>query len=112
MKSITALFLIVFTLYSPLIDAEEVKPTKSTIVHPEWYLIFTYQTLRAVPGKVLFFSGEAVVIFGFLIAVAFWIFVPFLDRKSQQGIASKLFTIIGVIVSLYIVIMSFIAYLA
>jgi hypothetical protein len=25
-------------LYSPLIDAEEVKPTKSTIVHPEWYL--------------------------------------------------------------------------
>ncbi len=80
-------------------------------VHPEWYLIFTYQTLKSVPGKILFFSGEALVIFGFLIGVLFWISVPFLDRKSQRGIPSKLFTIIGILVVLYIAIMSLIAYL-
>ncbi len=28
----------VFILYYPFIEAEEVKPTKSMIVHPEWYL--------------------------------------------------------------------------
>jgi hypothetical protein len=28
----------VFTLYSSFIEAEELKPTKSKIVHPEWYL--------------------------------------------------------------------------
>jgi cytochrome b6 len=91
--------------------ADPLAPTPPGI-HPEWYLIFTYQTLKSVPGKVLFFSGEAVVIFGFLIGVAFWIFVPFLDRKSQQAIPSKLFNIIGIVVVIYIVIMSLIAYLA
>ena len=28
----------VFILYYPFIEAEEVNPTKSMIVHPEWYL--------------------------------------------------------------------------
>lgn len=32
------LFLMIFTLSSSFIEAEGVKPTKSMIVHPEWYL--------------------------------------------------------------------------
>ncbi|HDP99655.1 MAG TPA: cytochrome bc complex cytochrome b subunit [bacterium] len=79
-------------------------------VHPEWYLIFTYQTLKSVPGKILLFPGDAVVIFGFLVGVIFWIFVPFLDRKSQQGVPSKQFTIIGIIIVIYILTMTILAY--
>lgn len=80
-------------------------------VHPEWYLIFTYQTLKMAPSKLLFFAGEAVVIFVFLLGAIFWIFVPFFDRHSQRGVDSKIFTIIGILIVLYITIMSILAYL-
>ncbi len=80
-------------------------------VHPEWYLIFTYSTLKLAPAKILFMEGEALVTLGFLAGAIFWVCVPFLDRKSQKGIPSKLFTIIGLIVVLYVAVMTVIAYL-
>lgn len=80
-------------------------------VHPEWYLIFTYATLKLAPAKILIFEGEAVVIIGFLIGAVLCILVPFLDRKSQLGIPSKLFTVIGVLVVLYMAVMTVVAYL-
>jgi cytochrome b6 len=89
--------------------ADPLLPTPPGI-HPEWYLIFTYQTLKSVPANILFFPGDAVVIFGFLIGVTFWVFVPFLDRNSQKGIPSKTFTIIGIFIVLYITIMTILAY--
>jgi hypothetical protein len=45
------LFLMIFTLSSSFIEAEEVKPTKSMILHPEWYLKvvdFSYFTAARV----------------------------------------------------------------
>jgi len=80
-------------------------------VHPEWYLIFTYATLKLAPAKMLFFEGESLVIMGFLVGLLFWIAVPFLDRKSQQGIPSKIFTLTGLLIVLYIAIMTIVAYL-
>ncbi len=80
-------------------------------VHPEWYLIFTYSTLKLAPAKILFFEGEALVILGLLAGVIFWVLVPFIDRKSQKGIPSKTFTIIGVIIVAYIAVMTVVAYL-
>jgi len=34
-------------------------------VHPEWYLIFYLPDIKICAGKLLFFSGEAVVILAF-----------------------------------------------
>lgn len=80
-------------------------------VHPEWYLIFTYSTLKLAPAKILFFEGEALVVLGLMAGSIFWLLVPFLDRKSQQGVPSKLFTIIGIVVVAYIAVMTVVAYL-
>ena len=57
-------------------------------VHPEWYFMFLFQTLRLVP------EWAALLLFGgFLL---FWTLVPFLDRHAEHGRKSPLFTIIGI----------------
>ena len=89
--------------------ADILAPTPAGI-HPEWYLIFTYATLKLAPAKILFIEGEALVILLFLAGVIFWLCVPFLDRKSQKGIPSRLFTIIGLVIIVYVVVMTVVAY--
>lgn len=90
--------------------ADPLAPTPPGI-HPEWYLIFTYQTLKFAPSRILFFPGDAVVIFMFLVGVTFWILVPFLDKKSQQGLPGRRFTIIGLLLVVYIIVMTILAYI-
>jgi len=71
-------------------------------VHPEWYFMFLFQTLKYVP--------EWVAVIGMNVLLLFWALVPWLDRKSRQNKKSPLFTIIGIIAILYIAVMTSLAY--
>lgn len=73
-------------------------------IRPEWYFVFMYQTLKYIP-KVL---G----IFGFMLGALVWMILPFLDTKSNRGKANKLFTIIGIVVIVYIIALTLIGYIA
>ena len=73
-------------------------------VHPEWYFMFLYQTLKIIP--------EWLTIILFTILLVFWTFVPFLDRKAHRGERSPLFTWIGIAAIAYLCIMTTWAYIA
>ena len=79
-------------------------------IRPEWYFVFMFQTLKYIPGKILFMDGEIFGVLGFGIAALLVIFVPFLDRNANQGKNSKLFTVFGIIALAYIVIMTIVSY--
>lgn len=79
-------------------------------IQPEWYFIFMFQTLKFIPAKILFMDGEVLGVLGFAIIGALFGLVPFMDRKSKLGQTSKLFTIIGVLALVYIIIMTMISY--
>jgi len=73
-------------------------------VHPEWYFMFLFQTLKVIP--------EWLAIIGFGLLLIFWTFVPFLDRKAHRGEKSPLFTYIGIAAILYLSFMTTWAYIA
>lgn len=73
-------------------------------VHPEWYFMFLFQTLKVIP--------EWLAIFGFGILLIFWTLVPFLDRKANSGERSPIFTYFGVVAILYLCVMTAWAYIA
>ena len=83
--------------------ADILKPAPAHI-KPEWYFVFMYQTLKYVP--------KIIGIFGFALAGFIWILLPFFDRKSNRGIPNRLYTIIGIIVLAYMIILTAIGYLA
>jgi cytochrome b6 len=74
-------------------------------MHPEWYFMFLFQTLKSESVIPPFITVALISIF-----VLFWFFVPLLDKKASKEQRSPLFTIIGVFIIIYIVIMTFLAY--
>ena len=81
-------------------------------IRPEWYFMFMFQTLKYIPGHVLFIEGEVLgVLFFGLVGVA-WMFVPFLERKVGPDETHRPMTIIGVIAIIYILVLSLLGYLS
>lgn len=65
------------------------KPTEPPAgVHPEWYFMFLFQSLKYIP--------EWMVVLFYSLVLVFWTLVPWLDKKSRRGEKSPLFTIIGI----------------
>jgi cytochrome b6 len=64
-------------------------------IQPEWYFLFVFQTLKAIPARVVGLSGEVLGILGFLLVGVLWFLVPVLDRRSRRGERSPVFTAIG-----------------
>ena len=83
--------------------ADILKPAPPHI-RPEWFFVFMYQTLKYVP--------KAVGVFGFAIAGAIWVLLPFFDRKSNRGEPNRLYTIIGILAVVYMVALTIIGYVA
>jgi len=73
-------------------------------VHPEWYFMFLFQTLRIVPEWV------ALLAFGGL--MVFWTLVPFLDRHADNERKSPIFTIIGSAIILFLLTLTVWAYMS
>lgn len=80
-------------------------------IRPEWYFLFMFQTLKLIPAHVWFIEGELLGITLFALGGLIWFFVPFLDRKAKFGQRSKFWTRFGVIMIVYMVVMTIWGYL-
>ncbi len=78
-------------------------------IRPEWYFLFTFQTLKILPAKILFLEGELAGLIGFTLAGIVWVLVPFLDYKAGFGRVTRFFTGLGIFALGYMVVMSALA---
>jgi cytochrome b6 len=81
-------------------------------IKPEWYFMFTFQTLKYLPAHILGIEGEVVGIIGFGLAGLFLLLIPLLDRRSARGEPSRLFTWIGIVMIVYIIVLTYLGYTA
>lgn len=79
-------------------------------IRPEWYFVFMFQTLKIIPAKVLLFDGEVVGILGFMVAGLLVLLVPFLDKNASARRYSRGFTLLGIFVLAYMIVMTIISY--
>jgi len=79
-------------------------------IKPEWYFMFTFQTLKYLPAHILGIEGEVVGVLGFGLAAVLLLLIPFLDRRSARGEASPLFTWIGIGIIVYIIFLTYLGY--
>jgi len=79
-------------------------------IKPEWYFMFTFKTLKYLPGHILGIEGEVVGILGFGIGGLFLLLIPFLDRWTAWGEPSRLFTWIGIATIVYMIVLTYLGY--
>ena len=79
-------------------------------IRPEWYFVFMFHTLKLFPAKIFFFEGEVLAIGLFGLVALFWVIVPFLDRWSWKERKSPLFTVIGYLAIIYIILFTYLGY--
>jgi cytochrome b6 len=89
--------------------ANELAPAPAGI-KPEWYFLFMFQTLKFIPAKIFFIDGEVLGILLFTAAGLFWFLVPFWDRKSVSGEKRYWLNYFGLIIIMFIIVMSIIGY--
>jgi cytochrome b6 len=80
-------------------------------IKPEWYFLFLFQTLKLFPGDILGMNGEMIAIILITCGILFFFLIPFFDRKSSRGEKSPVFTWIGIIYTVYFVVMTIVGYL-
>jgi quinol-cytochrome oxidoreductase complex cytochrome b subunit len=78
-------------------------------IHPEWYFLFMFQTLKYLPSKVFFVDGELLGLMLFGLAGALWVIIPFLDYKAGFGRVTRFFTGLGIFALGYIIVLSCLA---
>jgi len=79
---------------------------------PEWYFLFMFQTLKYIPSQIWIVDGEIVGILLFAVGGILWTLVPFWDRKSSAGKRNRVVTYIGIIVVLYIIMLTLLGWIA
>jgi cytochrome b6 len=73
-------------------------------IRPEWYFMFMFETLKLVPGGEIFHvEYEAIPILLFGLGGLLMVLVPFLDRNISKTGRSPMFTLIGLVVLIFIV---------
>lgn len=80
-------------------------------IKPEWYFLFLFQTLKLFPGEIIGLNGEMIAIVLISLGILFFFLIPFFDRKSGRGEKSTVFTWIGVIYTVYFIVMTIIGFL-
>ena len=79
-------------------------------IKPEWYFMFTFQTLKYLPAHIGPIEGEVVGIVGFGVGGLFLMLVPFLDTKSARGEPSRLFTALALAILGYMILLTYLGY--
>lgn len=79
-------------------------------IRPEWYFLFMFETLKLIPARILSFDGEVIGILAFAAGGLIWLVLPFLDRSAERK-RRLAFTLIGVLVALYIAVMTIVGFL-
>jgi len=80
-------------------------------IRPEWYFMFMFQTLKLIPAHVWFMEGELFGILFFIIGGMIWFFIPFLDRNPHRRKRTNFWTYFGVIVVIYMIVLTVWGYL-
>jgi cytochrome b6 len=81
-------------------------------IKPEWYFLFMLETLKLFPGTIWGFNGETIAIVCVTIGIIFFFLIPFIDRRSNRGQKSPIFTIIAVIYLIYFITMTLVGFLS
>jgi cytochrome b6 len=81
-------------------EADLLRPAPEGI-KPEWYFVPIFQTLKILPPKILFFSGETILHTAIIIGSFILVFLPFIDRKSIHGERNSLIRLAGTILIIY-----------
>jgi cytochrome b6 len=79
-------------------------------IKPEWYFGWMFQTLRMLPSHILGLEGDVVGILAIGAAASLWIVAPFLDHPKGEGKRGRLWTIVGIIAIVYIVVFTLLVY--
>jgi cytochrome b6 len=79
-------------------------------IKPEWYFGWMFQTLRMLPSRVLGIEGEVLGIVGFGLAGLVWVMVPFLDAPDGRGPRARLWTAIGMLAIVYVIVFTLLVY--
>lgn len=80
-------------------------------IKPEWYFTFMFTTLKLVPAHILSLEGEMLAILGFMLGGLIWLLMPYLDRNAKIEKKSPGFSLFGLFVLLYIIVMTAVTYL-
>lgn len=78
-------------------------------IRPEWYFLFMFETLKKIPGHILWFEGEVLGILGFGLGAAVWMLVPFWDSWLFRRGVRRIMDVLGILVILYIVVFTVLA---
>ncbi len=104
------IFLALFFPWELGLKADSFTPAPEGI-KPEWYFMFMFQTLKFLPPHILFIEGELFGILMFSFAGFVWMIIPFIKVKDKPNTKFKLMTFIGVIIVLFIFVMTIWGYL-
>ena len=80
-------------------------------IKPEWYFLFTFQTLKLIPAKVLSIDGEVLGVLAFGVAGLVWLLLPFIAPKRRAG-GYRAVVACGVVAIVYITGMTAYGYLS
>jgi cytochrome b6 len=101
----------VFLPWEVGLKADPFAPTPLGI-KPEWYFTFMFTTLKVVPSRVFSIEGDVLAILGFIVGGLLWMLVPWLDQRARRDRKSPVFSVIGLLVVIYIAVMTALTYLA
>ena len=79
-------------------------------IRPEWYFGWAFQTLRMIPGRVFGIEGDLLGILGLGLGAGVWALVPFIDRTDGRGARARLWSLIGALVIVYVIVFTLLAY--
>ncbi|MGB9104469.1 MAG: cytochrome bc complex cytochrome b subunit [Terriglobales bacterium] len=80
-------------------------------IKPEWYFLFMYETLRLIPARLWFVTGEVAGILAFGAVAILWTLLPFFDTEGR-GRARHWILGIGVFAVAYASVMTVVGYIA
>ncbi|MFC2169976.1 cytochrome bc complex cytochrome b subunit [Acidobacteriota bacterium] len=80
-------------------------------IKPEWYFTFLFTTLKIVPAHIFSIEGEILAVLGIMIGAIFWMMIPVFDRNAAREKKSPVFSVIGFLVLIYIILMTALTYL-
>jgi len=109
---VTGIAVTMATLFPPETGkkAEMLAPPPEHI-KPEWYFLFLFQTLKSFPGEILGFNGEIMAVNFVFLTIIFLFFIPYFENKFGQGRKKITFTWIGIVYTMYFIIMTVFGFL-
>lgn len=91
--------------------ADALKPAPAGI-HPEWYFMSQFQTLKTIGKIIPGYGGEAFGMTLFTAGLVLWFLIPLYDQKSKGGVRAKRATYFGIAVVAILIITTAWGYLA